>query len=191
MPSVTNSNTTSSTTRSKTNNTMRSTTTKKVGDANKNKTTNDTVVASLNTTETFSALKSTRDFEHSRQRALKTVQVKNWKEEKAWNRHVKLELRKLQPNLPPAPQPTRRAGRGVITGFRENERADRDLDVSTDSDWECEEEEVVPTWRSQEKIEVDLTHLMRPAKPRKSKSKHFHHRLGDSSPYQYRFYYSR
>lgn len=146
----------------------------KVGDTDKTKTTNTPLVASLDATETLSTLKSTRDFQHSRQRAMKTVQVKNWKEEKAWNRHVKLELRKLQPNLPPAPQPTRRPGRGTVGGFRQSERSDRDLDVSTKSDWELsEEEEIVPTWRSQEKIEVDLTHLMRAAKPRKSKTGDF------------------
>lgn len=133
-----------------------------------------TPIALDTTTETLNALKTTRDFEHSRQRAMKTVQVKNWKEEKARNRYIKLELRKIQPALPP--QPIRRVGRGgggvPAAVFRESERPDRDLDVSTDSDWECDEEEVAPTWQPTEKIEVDLTHLIRPAKPRKSKSKH-------------------
>ena len=170
-----------SSTRSKTNTTMRST---KVGDTDKSKTMPHPTT--LDTTETVNALKTTRDFEHSRQRAMKTVQVKNWKEEKAWNRHVKLELRKLQPSLPPSPQPIRRPGRGFVRSFRGTEDADKEWDVSTETEWECEEVEVAPTWRAENRIEVDLTHLIRPAKSRKARSKRFSHlnSLRDLFPYR-------
>jgi len=52
----------------------------------------------------------------------------------------------------------------------------RDLDVSTETDWECEEAEVYSVaWNVMEdrKKEVDIISFARPGKPRKSKAGDF------------------
>lgn len=120
-----------------------------------------TEVALPNTSE-VRVLKAVREYEHGRQRAKKSARTEIWKAEKAAKRQLKAQ--KAQGTLEGIP-----VHRSRKAGFTRLDRDETFLDES-DSAEEAFDVEVVetPKWR-EDKLEVDLTKLIRPSKARRSK----------------------
>lgn len=124
-----------------------------------------TEVALPNTSE-VRVLKAVREYEHGRQRAKKSARTEIWKAEKAAKRQLKAQ--KAQGTLEGIP-----VHRSRKAGFTRLDRDETFLDES-DSAEEAFDVEVVetPKWR-EDKLEVDLTKLIRPSKARRSKAGDF------------------
>ncbi|KAK7695236.1 hypothetical protein QCA50_002426 [Cerrena zonata] len=112
-------------------------------------------------------LKAVREFEHGRQRAKKSARTESWKAEKVAKRQLKAQ--RAQGTLVEG-IPIHRSRKG---GFVHLDRDETSLDES-DSAEEAFDIEVVetPKWR-EDKLEVDLTKLIRPSKARRSKAGDF------------------
>ncbi|CAL1694820.1 unnamed protein product [Somion occarium] len=112
-------------------------------------------------------LNAVREFEHGRQRAKKSAHTASWREEKARKRQVKTQ--RAQTLFEPPAAHRQKGGHVKVQGI---DRDERDLDGS-DSDEAFDVEFIeTPKWREQ-KLEVDLTNLIRPTKARRSKAGDF------------------
>jgi len=127
--------------------------------------------ASMNATTDVGVTKAVREFEHGRQRAKKTERTAHYRAEKAFNKQLKAA------HVSPLVYQEKKPGHMSVRGLRTNltERADRDLESSEDSGVEEDYWLEVPlsSKKSDEKVEIDLTAIMQPAKSRKSKAGDF------------------
>lgn len=109
-------------------------------------------------------LKAVREFEHGRQRAKKSARTEIWKADKAAKRQLKAQKAQGTLEGPPIQHRSKKAG------FARLDRDETLLDES-DSAEEAFDVEVIetPKWSEDNRLEVDLTKLIRPSKARRSK----------------------
>ena len=122
-------------------------------------------------------VKDVREFEHGRQKAKKSARTQSWRDEEAQQRRIR------SGEQPPAPPQLTTTAKRARSGFQAPKvRPDMEVEWSTLDT----EEEFIMEWVDREreeseaakgmikrsesgKLEVDLTNLMKPAKPRKTK----------------------
>ncbi|TCD70097.1 hypothetical protein EIP91_004826 [Steccherinum ochraceum] len=172
MPFFTTSNKSKNTSSSPTTRSVTPTTTTKTTSATPNPMVTDTKPTAPPADQVPS--KDAREFEHGRQKAKKSARTQAWREEKARARRVKAG--EYAAATPPALATTAKRTR---SGFHApGARSDWDDEVDADDEWmrnwiEEEAGEALDGSRivrsESGRLEVDLTNLMKPAKPRKAK----------------------